>query len=86
MKFLTLIAMFNILLIANPQNIDFYNKSANNQLLCKFTPTTYKLINKTNSSIKEIHKTLFFKLNDENLYINSNSCHPIKKEDTAIIF
>ncbi|MCF6310675.1 MAG: hypothetical protein L3J19_09455 [Sulfurimonas sp.] len=86
MKFLTLIFILGATLFATQANVNFYNASKKNQLLCKFTATSYKEINQTNSSVKKVNQTIFFKIKDENLYINSNSCHPIKKDATPIIF
>jgi len=86
MKIFALIAIITVTLWASPESVNFYKKSDKNKLLCKFTSTSYKVIHKKNSTIKYINSIEFFKLNNENLYINSSSCHPIKKEGTAIIF
>lgn len=65
---------------------DFYNEKKQNSLICKITTNSYKVVNKANSTIVVINGTTFFKMNDENTYINSSACHPVREGNTAIIF
>jgi len=86
MRLITLFGFCISLLFSSQASIEHYKASAKNHLLCKFTANTYKIINKKNSSIEIINNSKFFKLRNENIYINSAGCHIIKPHGSAIIF
>jgi len=86
MKYFAVFLLLTLTLFASEANIDFYNASKNNQLLCKMTANSYAIVSQKNSSLVIINSTEFFRLKDENKYINSSGCHAINKHGTGIIF
>lgn len=86
MKYFTAVSLLTLSLFASETNVDFYNSSKDNELLCKTTANAYAIVSKKNSSLVIINNTEFFKLNGENFYISSSGCHSINKHGTGIIF
>jgi len=86
MKYFITISFLSCLLFANESNVDFYNASEKNELLCKISTNSYAIISKKNSSMILINNNEFFKLNDQNQYISSSGCHSINKHGAGIIF
>lgn len=84
--FLFILSLSVSTVFAADLNVDYYNLKKGNKLICKITTNSYKVIDKLNSSVKVINGTTFFKIKNENIYIAGSACHPIKKENTAIIF
>lgn len=88
MRVFTFIVMLAVstTLFANELIVDYYNTKKSNKLICKITTNSYKIVTQQNSSLHTINGTTFFKMKNENTYINSSACHPVQKENTAIIF
>ena len=85
MRVFLLISMAVSTMLASDLNVDYFNQKGN-KLICKITTNSYKVIDRLNSSVKVINGTTFFKVKNENIYITGSACHPVKKENTAIIF
>lgn len=86
MKLLIVSIFLATSIFASKSSIDFYNKSKDNQLLCKVSENSYKVISMNNSIIVVINGSKLFKIKNENTYINSSGCHIVKDGSTAIIF
>ena len=84
--FLSILIVSISTVFAADLNVDYYNLKKGNKLICKITTNSYKVVDKLNSSVKVINGTTFFKIKNENIYITGSACHPVKKENTAIIF
>lgn len=84
--FLFILSVLISTAFASDLNVDYYNLKKGNKLICKITTNSYKVISKLNSSVQVINGITFFKIKNENIYITGSACHPVKKENTAIIF
>lgn len=83
---LTILSVMISTVFAADLNVDYFNLKKGNRLICKITTNSYKVIDKLNSSVKIINGITFFKIKNENIYINGSACHRVKEENTAIIF
>jgi len=84
-KFISLALLLSVTLFAN-QNEKFFNESDKNALLCRAGYDVYVKISQKNSTIETINGSKYFHYKDRDRYFPLAGCHPIEKEDKALIF
>ena len=66
MRHLIIISAIAFSLYANDSTIELFKSSKDNELLCKISANSYKIVSQKNSSLVIINNTHFFKLKKEN--------------------
>jgi hypothetical protein len=66
--------------------VKFFNMSPTNELLCKVTQYSYKIVSQKNAELSTMHGHEFFRLKSENLYILKTGCHALDGKKEAIVF
>lgn len=80
--------IFSLLMISVHafDEVSYFEKSPDNQLLCHIGQYSFKMISQKNAKIVKIHEHIYFKLKNENLYLLNNACQTFKAEKVGIIF
>lgn len=85
MRFLFLICITSLALFAS-DTVEFFNKSAENKVLCRVGQYSYKVVSQKNAVIESMHEHQFFKLKDENLYFLTTGCQELDGQKPHIMF
>ena len=85
MRFITIFLLL-LTSIHALDTITYFKESPENKLLCHIGQYSFKMVSQKNAKIEIIHKHMYFKLNDENLYFLNNACQTFKAEKVGLIF
>jgi len=66
--------------------VSYFKESVDNKLLCHVGQHSFKMVSQKNAKIEKIHKHIYFKLKDDNLYFLENACQTFKVEGEGVIF
>jgi len=66
--------------------IAYFKESPKNKLLCHIGQHSFKMVSQENAKIEKIHGHIYFKLNNENLYLLNNACQTFKAKKVGVIF
>ncbi len=66
--------------------VSYFKESKDHKLLCHVGQHSFKMVSQKNAKLEKIHEHMYFKLNDENLYLLNNSCQTFEASREGIIF